>query len=406
MDAPTAFAGFAADPRLGDLAALQQRSQPFNIVSALGLSRQELRHSALLAYLLDQRNAHGLGTLLLRAMLRQAVSLLLIDLDVDALRLDQVTVQREWQFIDILIESPTDRLAIIIENKIDTTEHSDQLRRYHTIVRNRWQDWTVAGIYLTLDATPPEKPTDRATYAAIGYGDLAAMLGDLAADGRVEGAVQMLLQHYATQIRSELMHEPDADTASLARALYLEHRTAFDAMLHARDARMDMIRRLFDGLLLSAKPHDLLPDSSYFNDELTRRQTRFAPKEWYRPDLQVSTSWTRTKLIMVFDFLHSPKHIHLTLTVGPASGAEPLRQALYDLAVHRVAPFFPAWNTPAGTWFNIYSRTIFADDSDYFATAPDEQIRTTIRRHWGEFVAYDLPAIRATIQHQILDRAW
>src|SRR5262249_25591468 len=130
----TALPNFAADPRLAQLEALLDRPKPFNILTALGLSRQELRHSDLLAYLLNPRQPHGLGDGFVRLLLGRVASLLQAALVVDTLALAGLSVQREWNFIDILIESPTDRLAVIIENKIDSSEHSAQLGRYYRLV--------------------------------------------------------------------------------------------------------------------------------------------------------------------------------------------------------------------------------------------------------------------------------
>lgn len=152
---------FATEPRLPELAALLRRPPRFNILSALGLSRQELRHSALLAYLLDPREPHGLGDSFARALLGQVAPLLPESLDVPALSLAGMTVQREWNYIDVLLEAPTDRLAVIIENKVDSDEHSGQLSRYERLVRKHRPGWRVIGIYLTLDGAPPAQERDR-----------------------------------------------------------------------------------------------------------------------------------------------------------------------------------------------------------------------------------------------------
>jgi len=45
-------------------------------------------------------------------------------IDLDLWNLDQIVVLREWQYIDILLLDESNQLAVIIENKIDTTEHS------------------------------------------------------------------------------------------------------------------------------------------------------------------------------------------------------------------------------------------------------------------------------------------
>ncbi len=47
------------------------RPRTFNIFEAMGATRQELRHSDFLAFLLDPHQTHGLGDALLRALLRE-----------------------------------------------------------------------------------------------------------------------------------------------------------------------------------------------------------------------------------------------------------------------------------------------------------------------------------------------
>jgi hypothetical protein len=46
-----------------------------------------------------------------------------------------MTVWREWQNIDILLLDDPHRLAVIIENKIDSGEQPGRLERYLSVVR-------------------------------------------------------------------------------------------------------------------------------------------------------------------------------------------------------------------------------------------------------------------------------
>ena len=357
------------DLRLHDLAALLQRPQPFNILTALGLSRQELRHSDLLAFLSDPRRPHGLGSRFTRALLRRAASLSAQVLDADALHLETLSVRREWNFVDILIDSPADQLVIIIENKIDTSEHSNQLGRYYKLIEQHRPGWRIVGIYLTLDGGPPASAPDRYRYISLGYADIAAILLDIAADSQTTPDVRMLLRHYAHLIRSELVPEPNADQALLGHRLYMEHRAAIDSILQARDARMRMIQRCFDELFaatLRDQPESLAENKFYKNTDLPRWQSRFAPIEWDCPVFRVSTPWTRNNLLVVFEFMHGPNGVDLMLTVGPAREAEQLRHKLYDLARQHVGRFAPTWNDPGNAWFNIYHRPILSGESKYF----------------------------------------
>lgn len=54
----------------------------------------------------------------------------LTPIHVDLMVLGGISVRREWRNIDLLLLDETNRLAIIIENKIHNTEHSSQLDKY------------------------------------------------------------------------------------------------------------------------------------------------------------------------------------------------------------------------------------------------------------------------------------
>ena len=400
---------FSDDPRLPQLAALLRRPPRFNILSALGVGRQELRHSDLLAFLLDSHKPHGLGNRFARALLDRVAPLLPEALDVRTLSLAGMTVQREWNSIDILLESPADKLAVIIENKVDSDEHSDQLGRYYQLVRKHRPGWRVIGVYLTLDATPPTAESDCKTYVPLGYLEIAAMLSDLADATHVEPDVQTLLRHYAQLIRSELVPDIQGDAGRMARTLYIEHRETVEAMLRARDARQKMIQQTFDKLLsatIREQPDALRRDDYSTEFNIHRWHTRFAPAEWYQPSMQVGQRWTNSKLVLLFQFAHDLDQIYIDLVVGPSVSAPALRHALYDLTVNERPPFKRWSGDPGRDWFSIYGRSILLSTSNYFATYDDDAVRRTIREHWQDFIQRDLPAIRATIRHEILGRTW
>jgi len=104
-----ALEAFAADTDLLHLESLLKR---FNLFEAIGVIRQELRHSDLLATFLDPGQSHGLGTLFLSELLHTASP------SADGLDLHQARAVREWHNVDILIVNDASRLVIIVENKI------------------------------------------------------------------------------------------------------------------------------------------------------------------------------------------------------------------------------------------------------------------------------------------------
>ena len=58
--------------------------------------------------------------------------------------------------IDILLPSDDHKLAVIIENKVQSIEGPNQLEKYDTFVRHTYPGWGVVKIFLTRHgATPP-----------------------------------------------------------------------------------------------------------------------------------------------------------------------------------------------------------------------------------------------------------
>lgn len=88
-----------------DLERLEALLDRFNILEALGVVRQELRHSDFLAFLMDPRGNHGLGDTFVKRLLQRAlmvagdVSVPLTPIELELWDLGRVEVRREWQHI-------------------------------------------------------------------------------------------------------------------------------------------------------------------------------------------------------------------------------------------------------------------------------------------------------------------
>jgi hypothetical protein len=90
-----------------DLRRLETLLAEFNIFEALGLVRQELRHSDFLAFLLNPRQNHRLGDVFLGSflnlVLKRAAEDVFGDASLDKVDLNSVRVRREWYRIYILV---------------------------------------------------------------------------------------------------------------------------------------------------------------------------------------------------------------------------------------------------------------------------------------------------------------
>ena len=149
----------------GDFQELERLTNVFCPFEAIGMVRQEIRHSHFLAYILDPNRPHRFGSTILRMLLQQIaneagpIKLPFSTLDIHFQQLDTVRIRREWRDIDLLIEIPSAQgglgTVIAIELKIDAAEHSEQLIKYKGIVESEYSGWERGYAFLTVTGDTP-----------------------------------------------------------------------------------------------------------------------------------------------------------------------------------------------------------------------------------------------------------
>lgn len=222
-----ALESFADAEQNPDLLRLESLLTRFNLFEAVGVVRHELRHSDFLAYLLTPSQHHDLGAVFLKELL-QAV-LLMTEGDgavsssgLDAWDLSQATVQREWHHIDILAVDDVNRLAVIIENKIGTGEHSGQLDRYHDDISRHYPGYKIIALFLTPDGDVPS----HQHFHPMSYTLVGEVIEKIVQDNRatLDAEVVMILEHYVQMLRRHIVS--DSDVAKLCREIYQQHKEA------------------------------------------------------------------------------------------------------------------------------------------------------------------------------------
>lgn len=211
----------------------------FNPIRTMRMEHMEIRHSAILAWLLDPSETHGFSDRFLKAFIGEALRGR-SDLGYPtALKVSQsdmrdAEIRREWQNIDLLIVSRRNDWAFIIENKFNSRQHQGQLAKYASRVTAIYgqssRAMTVRGIFLTLNGEEPEDER----YAPITYASIVELLPRLMA---IEG--QTLGQEVASFLRQYLEVLKDAtgmsdeleEMALLARQLYRTHRKSLDFII-------------------------------------------------------------------------------------------------------------------------------------------------------------------------------
>ncbi len=371
-----------------DLEKLENLLDQFNLFEAIGMVHQELRHSDFLAFLLNPAQNHGLDDVFAKRLLQKALvsagnpQLPISPIDLDIWSLDELEVRREWQNIDILLLDELHQLAVIIENKVTSREHSEQLQRYRQSIEHQYPGWRIISLFLTPQGN---LPTD-ASYLSISY-DLICQLVEqlLAARASTLGPdVVVLMTHYAQMLRRHIV--PDSELADPCRRIYRKHQRALDLIY---EHRPDLQANLHDELLnLVTNTPGLILDYE------SKSYILFWIDEWSVPSLLTGEGWRPDGRIMLFQFENLPDRLQLKLLVGP--GPLEIRHRLYEMA-NTHSPF-TAFRTLGKKWNTIFKRSFLTAKSYEEASLSD--LQEEISRQWQRFLEKDLPAIKTVVREQ------
>lgn len=135
---------------------IEKQKTEINLFDIIGVSNSEVIHSNILAWLLDPNGSHCFGSLFVKSFIDELGLSKYID------SFDDLQIIREKglddKYIDILIFSKNNDFLIGIENKIDSTEHSNQLTNYFTTLERDFSYFTNRFyIYLTPYGNNPSK---------------------------------------------------------------------------------------------------------------------------------------------------------------------------------------------------------------------------------------------------------
>jgi PD-(D/E)XK nuclease superfamily len=373
-----------------DLETLEDLLEPFNLFEAIGAVSQELRHSDFLAFMLDPGQSHGLGELFTTRFLQQVLltpgaSSEVSPIDIDVWDLSAAEVRREWQNIDILLLSHEHRLAVIVENKINSSEHGDQLERYWRTVEEQFTGWKIVGCFLTLSK---EEPSDG-RYAALGYDTICRLLESIIEfrSTSIGPDARVVMAHYVQMLRRHFWE--DTEISELARRIYQKHKKALDLVFDFRPDRQAEIGEILADLVRN-EPIVVLEDAN-------KTSLHFLPHHWIESNLlNMGAGWTKTGRMLLFEINNEPSRVVLSLGIGP--GTDETRKRLFEAALSKRPPFKPSQTILARMWNRIYQETLIS------GPALTEQdiggVRTQLEAAWTRFVREQLPVLSRSIDEE------
>jgi hypothetical protein len=363
-----------------DLAALESLAKRFNIFEALGVVRAERNHSKFLGFLLNPRESHGLGDRFLKRFLQTALEYPpkvdpLTPIEIDLLDLSEAEILFEHDNIDVLIRDAQNNINVIVENKVDSTQHSDQLAKYYERESARIPRRRVFGIYLTIDGDEPGNDN----YASISHSAIPGLLTELSqAPGiHIDPEVQFAIRQYTDVLGRHFM--ADEQIKTLCEKLYRQHKQAIDLIVsHLPKPKAIVCERLKE--LIEA-------ESKLILDDCSRAYVRFIPKVLDLPYFKCGSGWTSSKRLFLFEFQIRDKSVLLIIQMGP--GDPERRKHIHEFVLANKEAF-QVEKKFSELWESLFRKTI-VEGLD--GGMDQECLIQTIESKWQEFLENDLPRI-------------
>lgn len=374
------------------LAQLEQLLAGFNLFEVLGNTRREERHSDFLAFLLSPSQPHGLGDAVLRAFIQTALEAEpeepsgIRAIHAALLDLTDVRVERESNRIDILVTVDKERFVLLIENKVDTDEHSNQLQRYLDTIRLKHRDWSVLPVFLTRSGHTPTHPA----YHPVSYNDVHRVLRSMLDRHRtmLTSDIEVVLRHYCEMLERHILE--DTEIALLARKIYARHRRALDIIFEHRPDDQEL---LHDSIVAA-----ITNDPALRLVYASKSSVQFFPVAWdniRRLRSGGDGTWYKKKELLRFEFKRQGG-LSLHLIVGPAKNAR--NRALLHTASgspEHVTLFKGRSKTLSAKWCQLWTAPVLSknQDSDLDVDAKVDQFQSS----WVALKQTVLPQLIATV---------
>ncbi len=212
---------------------LSMWTEKFNIFDVLKISRTEIRHSNMLAWLFDANENHGLGDKFVKKVMQKFIEKNLNGkFDVfETLLLDfySFNIYREWNNIDLMLVSDDEKTVIAIENKVGSHEHSNQLNRYRKILEKAYPDYNKIYIFLTPDGL---LPSDTDNWCVLTYSDIVDVLNDIKDVTELLPDIELMINNYVDVVRRDIVE--DQQLIEICNKIYNKHKKALDLIYENR----------------------------------------------------------------------------------------------------------------------------------------------------------------------------
>lgn len=260
----------------------------FNPIKIMKMERMEIRHSAILSWLLDPTETHGLEDKFLKSFLAETLRGKSSRVEPTALGITRsemrnVEIRREWENIDILIECPDNQWIFVIENKYNSKQHTNQLTRYKEKIKKAFPDIkAICCIFLSLRDEEPED----SDYLPIRYEVICDLLSILIQkhENQLAPEIKTFLNHYLETIEEATgMNKELSEMERLAKELYREHKKVLDFVIeHGSSSDFSIAAEMLFGENTNQFETIEIDNQSFVFSGLSNNTVSFLPEDWYK----------------------------------------------------------------------------------------------------------------------------
>ena len=270
-----------------------RKGENYNLFSILSIERYELKHSALIANLLDPKGSHGCGDAFLRAFFEIALKERAYPFE-DCTHLHSYTEYYTGPIagdtggrIDILVKSS--HYGLIIENKIYAGDQDKQLTRYDNYGKETFGADGYLLVYLTLygyDASKESTATKSAEevgYLRLSYAkDILLWLKECVRLADNKPLVRESLNQYIRTIKQLTYQDMNQEDIEKIIDLAVDHPEVVATLSSKRDAIAEGIREkyIFAKLKEYADQKGWLYDDSESSYNEEEPKIRFRKEGW------------------------------------------------------------------------------------------------------------------------------
>jgi Holliday junction resolvase-like predicted endonuclease len=302
-----------------NLELLESNLNEFNPLKVLDVEKIEIRHSNVLAWLLNPNENHSLGDEFFKKFIcdvinqNEEIETKLDIFEIHSKSFYNTIVHREYRVksgqIDILLEIPDSKIIVLIENKIKSKESKNQLKKYYDDISKKFKSYKILPIYLTLEG---DDPSLYDIYCKCDYVCVLKNLKsivDLKAKNLNPKVVDFLRQYL------ELLEEitmSDKKIEELCKKIYHQHKDAIDKINEYVTSSFDLDQAIDEFMKQSE------------NNNLVEEYRRSGSMFWFTtPSIRryipkVESNWVSNYPICFwFNFRQKRGRIGLVLEIGP-----------------------------------------------------------------------------------------